>query len=168
LTLNQLPDAHAVLFILAADAGVTKTDLEAWTRHLSGDENAPAAGRIVVLNKIDGLWDDLKTEPAVDAEIRRQIEDSARTLGVPVDQVFAVSAQKALLAKVNGDDALLARSRLPALESALSGSLPPAKREIIGAATQADGRGLAAGVRSILDARMAGVAEQLDELTALR
>jgi hypothetical protein len=46
--------------------------------------------------------------------------------------------------------------------------LIPAKREIIGAATQADARGLAAGVRSILDARMAGVAEQLDELTALR
>ena len=31
LTLNLLPNAHAVLFVLAADAGVTKTDLEVWT-----------------------------------------------------------------------------------------------------------------------------------------
>jgi hypothetical protein len=69
---------------------------------------------------------------------------------------------------VNGDSALLARSRLPVLETALSGKLIPAKREIIGAATQADVRALAANVRNILDARMAGIAEQLDELTALR
>jgi len=33
LTLSLLPQAHAVLFILAADAGVTKTDLEVWNRH---------------------------------------------------------------------------------------------------------------------------------------
>ena len=30
LTLNLLPNAHAVLFILAADTGVTKTDIEVW------------------------------------------------------------------------------------------------------------------------------------------
>ena len=69
---------------------------------------------------------------------------------------------------MTGDSALLARSRLPVLENALSSELIPGKREIIGAATQADVRGVAAGVRSILDARMGGIAEQLDELTALR
>ena len=46
-------------------------------------------------------------------------------LGLPPSQVFAVSAQKALLAKVNGDDALLEQSRLPALEDALSRKLIP-------------------------------------------
>ena len=40
LTLNLLPNAHAVLFILAADAGVTKTDLEVWNQHLAGDDPA--------------------------------------------------------------------------------------------------------------------------------
>ena len=60
LTLNLLPNAHAVLFILAADAGVTKTDLEVWNRHLAGDDPATRAGRIVILNKIDGLWDELR------------------------------------------------------------------------------------------------------------
>src|SRR5437867_3549791 len=55
LTLNLLPNAHAVLFILSADAGVTKTDLEVWNRHLAGEDPATRSGRIVILNKIDGL-----------------------------------------------------------------------------------------------------------------
>ena len=168
LTLNQLSDAHAVLFVLAADAGVTRTDLETWTQHLSGDADTAVAGRIVVLNKIDGLWDELKSESAVDAEIRRQVADAARTLRVPPRQVFAVSAQKALVAKVNGDDALLARSRLPALEQALTGSLIPAKRDIVGGATAAEVRALAADVRAILATRCAGVDQQIAELRGLR
>ena len=167
LTLNQLPEAHAVLFVLAADAGVTKTDLDVWTQHLAGDDGA-ATGRLVVLNKIDGLWDDLKTDGAVDDEIRRQVTDSARMLQVPPEQVFAVSAQKALLAKVNGDDALLAKSGLPALENALSGSLLPAKREIVGIAIEAEVRSLAADVRAILATRRAGVDLQIAELRGLR
>src|SRR3989442_2953127 len=113
LTLNLLPNAHAVLFLLAADAGVSKTDLDVWTRHLAGDDPASKAGRIVVLNKIDGLWDDLRPFAETNAEIDRQVASSASMLGVRPAQVFAVSAQKAFLANVNGDDALLARNRLP-------------------------------------------------------
>jgi dynamin family protein len=168
LTLNQLPNAHAVLFLLAADAGVTKTDLEVWNRYLIGDDAASKAGRIVVLNKIDGMWDDLKSETQIRADIERQISATALVLNIPPSQVFGVSAQKALVAKVNGDDALLARSRLPALEMALTDELIPAKRDIIGAATQGDAHALAAGVRAILAARLAGIMEQLNELTALR
>ena len=168
LTLNLLPNAHAVLFILAADAGVTKTDLEVWNRHLAGEDPATRSGRIVILNKIDGLWDDLEAGAEVEAEIGRQVRSSAQLLGVPPAQVFAVTAQKALLAKVNGDDALLAKSRLPVLEDALSRKLIPAKRDIVGAATQAEVKGLAQGVRSLLDARQNGIAEQSSELRALR
>ena len=168
LTLNLLPNAHALLFILAADTGVTKTDLEVWNQYLAGDDPATRAGRIVILNKIDGLWDDLKSEDAINAEISRQVRSTAQMLGVPTSQIYATSAQKALLAKVNGDDALLTRSRLPALEASLSNNLIPAKRDIVGAASQADVRALTASVRSILDARVAGIAEQLAELKALR
>jgi len=168
LTLNLLPNAHALLFILAADAGVTKTDLEVWNDHLSGDDPASKSGRMVILNKIDGLWDDLKTEGEIDAEIDRQVRNTAQILSIPASQVFAASAQKALLAKVNGDDALLARSRLPALERSLSQKLIPAKRDIVGAASQGEIRSIAASVRAILDSRHAGIAEQLSELRALR
>ena len=71
---------------------------------------ATRAGRLVILNKIDGLWDDLKS----DADDRRRDRPPGRARprscsAFPTAQVFAVSAQKALLAKVNGDDALLAR-----------------------------------------------------------
>jgi hypothetical protein len=168
LTLNLLPNAHAVLFILAADAGVTKTDLDVWNRHLAGEDAAQKAGRLAILNKIDGLWDALKPEGEIVAEIDRQVSSSAHLLGLPASQVYAVSAQKALLAKVNGDDALLAKSRLPVLEEALSRKLIPAKRDIVGAATQGEVKVLAAGVRAILDARASGIAEQLTELRALR
>jgi DNA repair exonuclease SbcCD ATPase subunit len=87
---------------------------------------------------------------------------------IPPAQIFPVSAQKALLAKVNGDDVLLARSRLPQLEAALSRELIPAKRRIVGSATQSEIRELMAGTRTILDSRIAGIREQLAELQNLR
>jgi hypothetical protein len=123
---------------------------------------------MVILNKIDGLWDDLKEEVEINAEIDRQVETSASMLGISPAQVFAVSAQKALLAKVNGDDGLLTRSRLPILEHSLSRKLIPAKRDLVGAATQSEIRAMTASIRSILDARAAGIGEQLAELIALR
>jgi hypothetical protein len=168
LTLNLLPNAHAILFLLAADAGVTRTDIEVWQNHLVGVEPATKEGRLVVLNKIDGLWDELKSEAEIEAEIARQVRTSAQLLAIPPAQVFAVSAQKALLAKVNGDDSLLAKSRLPQLEQALSKELIPAKRDIVGTAARTEIRTLAASVRAILDARSAGIQEQLAELRGLR
>jgi len=168
LTLNLLPNAHAILFILAADAGVTRTDIEVWQNHLVGAEPTTKEGRLVVLNKIDGLWDELRSAAEIEAEIARQVKTSAQLLAIPPAQVFAVSAQKALLAKVNGDDSLLAKSRLPQLEQALSKELIPAKRDIVGTATRTEIRTLAASVRSILDTRSAGIQEQLAELRGLR
>ncbi len=168
LTLNLLPNAHAVLFLLAADTGVTKTDIEVWRDHLVGENSANKEGRLVILNKIDGLWDELKTGQEIDAEIARQVRSSAELLAIPPAQVFPISAQKALVAKVNGDDALLAKSRLPQLEQALSKELIPAKRHIVGTATKSEIRSLAASVRTILESRIAGIHEQLGELRGLR
>jgi hypothetical protein len=168
LTLNLLPNAHAVLFILAADAGVTRTDIDVWRNHLVGENPATKEGRLVILNKIDGLWDELRSESEIESEIARQVRSSAQLLAIPPAQVFPVSAQKALLAKVNGDDALLAKSRLPQLELALSKELIPAKRHIVGSATRTEIRTLAASMRTILDSRVAGVHEQLGELRGLR
>jgi hypothetical protein len=119
LTLSLLPNAHAVLFILAADTGVTQSDLTVWREHI-GTAGGRKKGRIVVLNKIDSLWDELKSTAEIDAEIARQVDTCAWTLNLPEDQIFPVSAQKALVAKINDDAELLKRSRLADLEYALS------------------------------------------------
>jgi hypothetical protein len=163
LTLSLLPSAHAVLFILAADTGVTQTDLAVWRDHVG---NGP--GRLVVLNKIDGLWDGLRPDFEIDAEIERQVDSCARILDVPAASVFAVSAQKGLVAKIGGDVALLEKSRLPRLEDALSEQLLPAKREIVATSTAAEARAIAGEVRRLLETRRAALNAQVSELAELR
>jgi len=167
LTLSLLPNAHAVLFILAADTGVTQSDLAIWREHICGGGMAQR-GRMVVLNKIDGQWDELKTAEEIDAEIQRQVESSAAILELPVGQVFPVSAQKGLVAKINGDQALLEKSRLPLLEAALSEELIPAKRDIVCDSTEGEFGDVSRRVRGLLDSRLRGLREQLTELTELR
>jgi hypothetical protein len=167
LTLSLLPNAHAVLFILAADTGVTQSDLAIWREHICGGGMAKR-GRMVVLNKIDGQWDELKSTEEIDAEIQRQVDSSAAILDLPASQIFPVSAQKGLVAKINGDTALLDKSRLPLLEAALSEELIPAKRDIVCDSTEGEFGDVSRRVRSLLDTRLLGLREQLTELTELR
>ncbi len=167
LTLSLLPNAHAVLFILAADTGVTQSDMAIWKEHICAGGMA-RRGRLLVLNKIDGQWDELKTAEAIDAEIQRQVDSCADLLDLPTGQVFPVSAQKGLVAKINGDGALLEKSRLPALEDALSRELIPAKRDIVCESTESEFGDVSQRIRGLLDSRLAGLREQLTELTELR
>ena len=167
LTLNLLPNAHAVVFILAADTGVTKTDAEIWRNHIATAGTA-RRGRLVALNKIDSMWDELKPAAAVEAEVQKQVTSSANVLGLPESQIFPVSAQKALVAKVNGDSALLARSRLPELEQALARDLIPTKHELVGEACLSDLRDITGGLQAILQTRARNITDQLAELAALR
>lgn len=135
LTLSLLPNAHAVLFILAADTGVTQSDLAVWRDHVNSGA-ARRRGRMVVLNKIDGMWDGLRSEAEIQGEIARQVGSVAQTLELPAESVFPVSAQKGLVAKVNSDAALLAKSQIPRLETALTEELIPSKQEIVGEDTR--------------------------------
>lgn len=167
LTLSLLPNAHAVLFVLSADTGVTQSDLAIWREHIGAPEGRKK-GRLVVLNKIDGQWDELKTEAEIEAEIARQASSCATILELPPNQVFPVSAQKGLVAKINADAALLARSRLPELERALSEELIPAKQEIVRDNTEGEFNELNMRTRALLESRLSGLREQLSELTELR
>ena len=163
LTLNLIPNAHAVLFILAADTGVTKSDIEVWREHIGA-----GAGRLVVLNKIDSMWDELRSDQEVDLEIARQQIGAAHTLGLDPRQVFPVSAQKALVGKINADPALLAKSRLAALEQALFNELIPAKKDIVRRQLAGDLQAIGAAQQALVGARIRGIAEQLHELKSLR
>ncbi len=150
LTLSMIPNAHAVLFLLAMDTGVTKSDLDVWQKYVQ-----PAATRrIAVLNKIDLMWDDLKTESDIAGDIERQLEQTATLLALPRTHVIALSAQKALLARIRDDNTLLARSGIEQLEFLLASEIIPAKQEIMRAAVQRE-------IGSMVDASRLAVANQL-------
>ena len=167
LTLNMLPSAHAVLFILAADAGVTKSDIDVWHDHIGVRKDSPNKGRLVVLNKIDGLWDELRDWDEVSREIDRQIRDTAKHLAIPESNVFPVSAQKALLGKVKKDSKILERSRILALEQALGSEVVPAKREIVRDNISGDMEDVIKAMRQIISQRTKNVYEHMDELGGL-
>lgn len=167
LTLSLLPSAHSVLFILAADTGVTHSDLQVWQKHVNVG-HGPRSGRMVVLNKIDGLWDGLRPESEIEQEIGKQVRSVASILDVPEANVFPVSAQKALLAKVNRDADLLERSRIGALEAALSAELLPTRQNIIRENALLECGEIIGRAGELLHTRLVGLREQLKEMADLR
>ena len=167
LTVNLIPQADAVVFILAADTGVTKSDLSIWREHLMTATDR-ADTRLVVLNKIDTLWDALSTPEQVQAQIERQRFTSAEILGLPVAQVIAVSAQKGLVAKVTRDEALLNASQLPALELALGQGVMGQRQKILQSAVAAGVKELSSEAGRVLRVRRRDLAEQMMELRSLR
>jgi uncharacterized coiled-coil DUF342 family protein len=131
LTLNMLPSAQAIIFVLAADTGVTKSDLEMWLNHICLARGGKKQGLAVVMNKIDAMWDDLGGAAAYDASIRSQIKISASILKINENAIFPVSAKQALLAKVKSDTVLFERSRLSSLEKYLATDILKQKRNIL-------------------------------------
>jgi len=163
LTLNLIPNAHAVLFVLAAETGVTRSDIEVWRTHIGA-----GPGRIVVLNKIDAMWDPLKNEADNEAELARQRQGVARDLGLEVGQVYPVSAQQALVGRIQGDMDLFERSRIGALETALLQGLVPQKKAILARQLREDLAALDSTLAGALAARTRDLVEQLQELKSLR
>ncbi len=164
LTLGLLPSAHATVFVLAADAGVSRSDLAVWREHL-GDR---ACEHFVVLNKIDTLADPLLTGDEIESQVQSQCEQVAAVLGVSRDRVFPLSARQALAARLQGDEAALVHSRLPQLERALTAQLLPKRSEVIG--RMIDDGVLALQQRALgrLTDRRRQTTEQLVELRSLR
>jgi hypothetical protein len=132
LTLQMLPKAQAVIFVLAADTGVTKSDLDMWRNHVRGSRHGNQKGGLaVVLNKIDSMWGDLQGEETIEKSIRSQTESVAKILEVDNRVIFPMSAKQALLAKVKGDQALLERSRLKGFEEYLAESVVKERQNLV-------------------------------------
>jgi hypothetical protein len=163
LTLSAIPSAHAVLFLLATDTGVTKSDLDIWQKHVHRHANY----HIAVLNKIDMLWDDLKADTEIQTVIQRQMEDTARILKLPLNHVFSVSAQKALVGKVKKDADLLARSGILNLEQMLGNTIIPARREIVSHAALQEISSMLEAQRIRLSERMKSITQDWQELSSL-
>ncbi len=182
LTLGLLPTAHAVVFVLGADTGVTRSDMAVWRDHLGG----ASLERFVVLNKIDTLVDPLATSQEVQAQIEQQRAGAAQMLDMPLARVFAVSAREALTARVGpqlgspsqfqalGADHPQAASsasqfgKLPALETALAQELMPRRQELLVQSASAVVLNLRQAAGRQLADRRRQITEQLADLHSLR
>jgi len=102
LTQRFVPRADLILFVTSADHPSTESE------HLFLDR-IRECGKKVVINKADLL-------ERADDRVQTYVRDSVQALLHFVPERFPVSAKMALEAKVGGDDAVLAESRLPALE----------------------------------------------------
>ena len=167
LTLNMLPNCQAVLFVLAADAGVTRSDLDVWQYHIKQYRGKSQKGLAAALNKIDTLWDEMKSDDEIDATIASQAREAANALGIASDNVFPLSAQKALLARARGDDALLERSRIAGLEGFLANDVIPAKQDIVHDNIVGEVGILIKASIETVRSRLCKLDEQLTELTSL-
>jgi hypothetical protein len=167
LTLSMIPSAHVVLFLLAADTGVTKSDLEVWTNHVCAPRSGREDARLAVLNKIDTMWDELRGEAAVGAMIARQMIEVGAQLGIRKENVFPVSAQKGLLAKIKGDYALLEKSGIPELELKLSGDLIQAKQRLLRERIMHELGTIIETTQAMIASRLKAVEGQLAELRAM-
>ena len=167
LTMHRLQEADAVVFMLSVEAGATRADLDLWHEHVEPMEGLGHT-RYVVLNKIDGLRDGIKTEAQVLSEIDRQVRATAETLGVDPTQIFPLSARQGLAAHLQGDGDALAKSRLYRLEQALAQGLVHARRVDHATSVRAEVRSLLAESNVLLESRRAFIDEQVEELGSLQ
>lgn len=169
LTINQLATAHTVVFILSHDSGVTASDLKLWENHLGGEGGAKQRNqrKLVALNKIDSLWDGIRSKQEIDEEIKKQVKETASTLNLDPENIFPVSAQKGLLAKLSDDQDLLARSNITSLESAIADKLIPEKRKIVVDKVRVSLEGILDSASSVLDNRLKDADEHIAELKQL-
>ncbi|MGX2040803.1 dynamin family protein [Methylocaldum sp. MU1018] len=165
LTLHMLPSAQAVIFVLAADTGVTKSDLDMWRNHVRGSRHGQQkSGLAVVMNKIDSMWDDLHGDEVIEKSIRTQIDSVARTLEVDADSIFPLTAKQALLAKVKGDQELLEKSRLQVFESFLAEKVVKERQNLLMASVTERIGHLVDESTGVLQAHMTDAERQVNDL----
>ena len=161
LTVSMLPNAHAVIFLLSADAGVTASDMAVWNEYIDTEGADHRAGRFAVLNKIDVLWDDLQGEEHTRTAIEGVRKSTAQHLGLAPQDVIPVSAKQGLLAKVRGDDGLRRRSQLPALEKTIIDRILIRKEQLITRTLIADLLGMLQNSQAAMQQRLQGLRKEL-------
>ena len=163
LTVSTVPNAHAILFLLSIDTGVTKSDMEIWDRYVK----VGLPQKIAVLNKIDLMWDELKTETEIEKAIARMVETTSQHLQLPKDRIFPISAQKGLLGRIKEDPALVKRSGLEALEKFLADEVVPMKRTILCKAVVNEIGGMMMSSRALVGKKQQANQAEVAELNGL-
>ena len=165
LTLSMLPSAQAIIFLLAADTGVTASDMDIWQQHIRQLDEDTQTSLFAVLNKIDVLWDDLAGETFVQNAIRQIQESTARQLGIRREDVLPLSAKQALLAKVRKDHELLERSQMANLETLLCERIVAQKERLLETRVVNQVLALLQNSQHVLSLRLEKVREQQELLS---
>ncbi len=161
LTISMLPRAHAVIFVLSADTGVTASDMTIWKEHIDTAHADHRAGRFAVLNKIDVLWDDLQGEQYTQEAIERVRDYTADHLGMRHQDVIPLSAKQGLLARVRRDEALFQRSNLDQLEQLIIRRILMHKEQLITQSLINDLLGMLQNSQAAMQSRLESLEEEL-------
>ena len=173
LTHGLIAQAHAVVFVLGADTAVTQSNLVIWEQHIP--KNAHGVPRpLVVLNKLDALWETFSSPAQVPRKIDLQIANVSQKLRLKPDQILAVSAKSALIAKVNNKTELLTKSCIADLEAALVNGVLGQGNHLLAAAVSSSltqlqldlGRAIQIR-RSVIDETLTGLRGMQSTSTAL-
>ena len=167
LTVNQIAQAHAVVFLLGADTGVTKSDLAIWREHLL-PSHREGESHLVVLNKIDTLWGSMDSPEEVRAQLERLRLQSAEMLQISPERILPLSGHKGLVAKIENRTELLRESGLPTFENALAHGILGHRQSILHMAVAGGVQQMQAQVRRSIQIRRRDLDEQMLELRSLR
>lgn len=164
LTLTMLPSAQAAIYVLGADTGVTQSDLDIWQQHLHGNRKHKRDRLTVVLNKIDTLWDELRSDAEIADTINNQILFTARMLGIPLKKIYPVSAQKALIGLLRDDKELLRKSGLVELEDHLNHELMRSRQSLVAQDIHDELDNILSAIADILQHRLNETGSRIDEI----
>ncbi len=160
LTISMLPKAHAVIFVLSADAGVTASDMTIWKEHIDTEYADHRAGRFAVLNKVDVLWDDLQGETHTQDAIERVRSYTADHLGIRQQDVIPLSAKQGLIARVRKDSNLFVRSNIGNLEQLIIQRILMHKEQLITQSLINDLLGMLQNSQAAMQTRLSSLEEE--------
>ena len=161
LTISMLPRAHAVIFVLSADTGVTASDMTIWKEHIDTEHADHRAGRFAALNKIDVLWDDLQGEKHTREAIERVRSYTADHLGIRQHDVIPLSAKQGLIARVRRDADLFERANIGQLEQLIIKRILMHKEQLITQSLINDLLGMLQNSQAAMQIRLEALEEEL-------
>lgn len=160
LTISMLPQAHAIIFVLSADTGVTASDMTIWKDYIDIEHADHRAGRFAVLNKIDVLWGDLQGEKHTNEAIERVRGYTADHLGIRQQDVIPLSAKQGLVARVRKDQDLFARSNIGNLEQLIIQRILMHKEQLITQSLINDLLGMLQNSQAAMQTRLESLEEE--------
>lgn len=131
LTMSLLPEAQAIVFLLASDIGVSASDLDCWNSYIKDFFQQNNNSVYVIVNKIDTLWDDPEGPNAVQRNIQTVLGMAARQLKIAPNAILPLSAKQGLKARMQENSQLMTYSQLPKLEALLSKGILARKQQLL-------------------------------------